>query len=406
MAHGSDKAGGRERTGSCSRLGTATSAPGATSSEERTWAAPSRSPFRAACPAWRLPRAGRPSTIRSWLFEPAFVGTRVLARVEGDRVGLRSSSEDLAGRLPGIVKALAVVRAETAVFDGIVVALDEHGKPSEAALAAELESGGSKAVLYLFDVLYAEEWDLRKLALRERKAVLRALLPESGKLFLVDAVAERGRGAGAGGGGIRAACHRGQKVGQPVTVPGAFEDWLLIPAATGQSKPDSAPRPARRREGGEPCLRGNTSAKGVLAGSGLHEGRPGELLRQGGRLDPPVPRRTDRCTSTGGPTASAGNRSTRSSFPRTSSTRWRRSTWRATGKSRLLRDVQRPKDATDAHQHGQHRPAPLDVAQGQPGFSRLGVHRPGSQGRALFQRDQAGPGDRASSCAASASSPT
>ena len=40
-----------------------------------------------------------------WLFEPAFVGTRVLARVEGDRVGLRSSSEDLAGRLPGIVES-------------------------------------------------------------------------------------------------------------------------------------------------------------------------------------------------------------------------------------------------------------------------------------------------------------
>ncbi len=188
-----------------------------------------------------------------WLFEPAFVGTRVLARVEGDRVGLRSSSEDLAGRLPGIVKALAVVRAETAVFDGIVVALDEHGKPSEAALAAELESGGSRAVLYLFDVLYAEEWDLRKLALRERKAVLRALLPESGKLFLVDAVPERGE----------ALAQAAAESGLPAIVAkksasqyraGASEDWLLIPAATGQSKPDSAPRPARRREGGEPSF--------------------------------------------------------------------------------------------------------------------------------------------------------
>ena len=92
-----------------------------------------------------------------------------------------------------MVRALAAVRAEIAVFDGVVVALDDKGSASEAALAQELESGGAKAVLYLFDVLYAEEWDLRKLALRERKAALRALLPaESAKLFLVDAVAERG----------------------------------------------------------------------------------------------------------------------------------------------------------------------------------------------------------------------
>jgi len=188
-----------------------------------------------------------------WLFEPAFIGTRVLARVDGDTAGLRSRSEDLAGQLPGIVKALCAVRAQTAVFDAIVVALDEHGNPSEAALGAELASGGSKAVLYLFDVLYAEEWDLRKLALRERKAVLRALLPESGKLFLVDAVPERGE----------ALAQAAAESGLPAIVAkksasqyraGASEDWLLIPTAPGRSKSDSTPRPSRRPETAEPSF--------------------------------------------------------------------------------------------------------------------------------------------------------
>jgi bifunctional non-homologous end joining protein LigD len=78
------------------------------------------------------------------------------------------------------------------VFDGVVVALDGKGLPSDAVLAADLESGGAHAVLYLVDILYAEEWDLRRLPLRERKAALGALLPESGRLQAVDPVAEQG----------------------------------------------------------------------------------------------------------------------------------------------------------------------------------------------------------------------
>ena len=59
-----------------------------------------------------------------WLFEPAFPGRRVLARVEDTRVSLQAGAEDLAARLPAIAKALAAVRARTALLDGIVVALD------------------------------------------------------------------------------------------------------------------------------------------------------------------------------------------------------------------------------------------------------------------------------------------
>ena len=174
--------------------------------------------------------AARPFNDPEWLFEPAFVGKRVLVRLEDSQTRLRSKSEELAQRLPGIIKALGGVRAETAVFDGMLVALDENGKPSEEALEKELESGGANVVLYLFDVLYAEEWDLRRVALRERKAVLRALLPESRKLFLVDAVAERGEAL------ARAAFESGlpaivAKKSASLYRAGASDDWKLIPAA-------------------------------------------------------------------------------------------------------------------------------------------------------------------------------
>jgi len=165
-----------------------------------------------------------------WLFEPALIGRRVLVRVTGEGISLRAGSQELADRLPALVRALGGVRAVTAVFDGIVVALDESGRPSEAALTAELGSGGGTAVLYLFDVLYAEEWDLRKAALRERKAVLRALLPDSGNLYSVDPVAERGETL------ARAALDSGlhaivaKKAASPYQA-GVSEDWLLIPVS-------------------------------------------------------------------------------------------------------------------------------------------------------------------------------
>jgi len=182
-----------------------------------------------------------------WMFEPSLVGKRVIVKVQDPEVSLRAGAEDLAGKVPGIVKALGAVRAGTAVFDGVIVALDAQGRPSEAALAQELESGGARAVLYLFDVLYAEEWDLRKLALRERKAVLRALLPESARLFLVDAVPERGEAL------ARAAVESGlpaivaKKASSPYRA-GTSEDWLRIPAAAAAQPAERAQKPAARAD--------------------------------------------------------------------------------------------------------------------------------------------------------------
>ncbi len=127
-----------------------------------------------------------------WLFEPLFAGRRVMVRVEENRITVRAGSEDLTPKLAPVTKALGKIRASVAILDGILVAMDEHGTPTEAALEKDIGSGAEKTVLYLFDALYAEEWDLRRLPLRERKAVLRSLLPESRRVLMVDPVPERG----------------------------------------------------------------------------------------------------------------------------------------------------------------------------------------------------------------------
>lgn len=162
-----------------------------------------------------------------WLFEPALNGKRVLASIRGPVVSIRAGEKDLAPTLPAVVADLGRIRAETLILDGIVV------------------TGQSSPVLYVFDVLYAEEWDLRQLGLRERKAVLRSILPDLNHVFMVDPVAEHGEAlalaaAESGMSGILA------KRSASRYRSGISEDWRIIPiaAAKGRRKIMKPPRAA------------------------------------------------------------------------------------------------------------------------------------------------------------------
>ncbi|HET6484888.1 MAG TPA: non-homologous end-joining DNA ligase [Spirochaetia bacterium] len=180
-----------------------------------------------------------------WLFEPDLIGRRVLVRVQEPDVSLRAGSVDLAPQLKDIVSALGFLRSRTAVLDGIVVALDEKGRPSQEALASELASGGSRTVLYLFDVLYAEEWDLRKCPLSERKAVLRALLPDSNRLFSVDPVPERGEMLAHAAAEAGLPSILGKRSGSTYA-SGESSEWLRIPASLSPARPPGNLGPAAR----------------------------------------------------------------------------------------------------------------------------------------------------------------
>ncbi len=179
-----------------------------------------------------------------WLFEPALVGKRVLAFIDDESVALRAGAVDLAPHLPSIVTHLGKLRARRAVLDGVVVALDDHGMPSEKSVETELAGSGEKCVLYVFDVLYAEDWDLRRLPLSERRAVLRGLLPDSGKLLLVDAMVERGEVL------ARAAAESGfpaviAKRASSSYRSGVSDDWWRIPVRRTAAKKKSARRTGR-----------------------------------------------------------------------------------------------------------------------------------------------------------------
>jgi bifunctional non-homologous end joining protein LigD len=92
----------------------------------------------------------------------------------------------------GILADLRKIRAEDALLDGVLVALDEHERPSRELLEERLRADGAGVVLYAFDLLHFEDYDLRPLSTLERKAALRGLLPPLQGVLFTDHVLGRG----------------------------------------------------------------------------------------------------------------------------------------------------------------------------------------------------------------------
>jgi bifunctional non-homologous end joining protein LigD len=79
--------------------------------------------------------------------------------------------------MPDIASAVQQVPAQAAVLDGEVVVLDAQGVSSFASLQASFDEHTPTALTYFcFDLLYLNGRSLEAAPLRERKAVLRALL--------------------------------------------------------------------------------------------------------------------------------------------------------------------------------------------------------------------------------------
>jgi bifunctional non-homologous end joining protein LigD len=106
-----------------------------------------------------------------WIYEVKWDGYRALAAKHGDAVRLFSlEGKDLSNDFPAVVQSVRTIRAETALVDGEIVAVDPHGRPSIQALQnrGSLEHAWH-IVYYAFDLLNLEGEDLRHLAFEKRK---------------------------------------------------------------------------------------------------------------------------------------------------------------------------------------------------------------------------------------------
>lgn len=191
--------------------------------------------------------AAQPFTDTHWLFEARFEGRRVLAQKDGDEVVLVGEKR----AAPGVLTDLVRIRAERALLDGVLVALDAHERPSKALLEERLSAGGAGVVLHAFDLLHFEDYDLRPLPTLERKAALRGLLPPLAHVLFTDHVLGRGEDLAEA---VRAAGLPGliaKRADAPYT-SGPSADWRSIesgaePAVAGVSVRRALKQGARER---------------------------------------------------------------------------------------------------------------------------------------------------------------
>ncbi len=122
-----------------------------------------------------------------WLYEVKWDGYRALCFIEGGKVRMVSRRGTKLDKqfAPAAVALAQSVKADTAIIDGEVVALDENGNPSFQHLQ-NLTGFGTKPALkgaappllnfFAFDLLYLNGYDLRKAALIDRRQLLISIL--------------------------------------------------------------------------------------------------------------------------------------------------------------------------------------------------------------------------------------
>ncbi len=136
--------------------------------------------------------ASAPFDRSGWLFEVKWDGYRAIAEIEGKHVRLYSRNHNsLAEKYGPVVEALRQI-GQDAILDGEIVVLDERGVPRFNLLQKYQQTRKGRLVYYVFDLLYFNGHDLRKLPLLRRKELLKQVLPSSPSLRLSEYIEKDG----------------------------------------------------------------------------------------------------------------------------------------------------------------------------------------------------------------------
>ena len=115
-----------------------------------------------------------------WIYELKFDGYRALLVKKGPSVRILSRNEkDLTASYPAIRAAGRTLRAESAVVDGELVAVDASGRPSFEALQHRSAYPAHAILFYAFDLLHLDGRRLTGLPLSARREHLVRVLGDS-----------------------------------------------------------------------------------------------------------------------------------------------------------------------------------------------------------------------------------
>jgi bifunctional non-homologous end joining protein LigD len=132
-----------------------------------------------------------------WTFEVKLDGIRVIAELENGKARLWSRNNiEITHKFPKIVGSLSAVPRKKTVVDGEVIAFDKDGRPSFDRLLERygITSGVSIAnadrvnpvELHIFDALFVDGKDVRKIPLKERRSLLKQISIFKGPVKLVE----------------------------------------------------------------------------------------------------------------------------------------------------------------------------------------------------------------------------
>lgn len=128
-----------------------------------------------------------------WLFEIKLDGYRAIAFVENKSARLVSRNHnDLTPQFAELADLARDLPVKTAILDGEIVVLDDQGRPSFSLMQQRtgLRGYGRRVgprpelpiLYYLFDIIYLDGYDLRRVALDQRKRLLASLTFPAGSL--------------------------------------------------------------------------------------------------------------------------------------------------------------------------------------------------------------------------------
>ncbi len=123
--------------------------------------------------------ADEPFDHDDWIFETKFDGYRALAEIQNGNAELISRNGiGFNGKYPELAKTLSLIETDM-ILDGEIVVEDAKGKSRFQWLQNHNENPRQGTLrFYAFDILYFQGYDLRKLALIQRKKILKTVLPK------------------------------------------------------------------------------------------------------------------------------------------------------------------------------------------------------------------------------------
>jgi hypothetical protein len=221
----------------------------------------SRLPIPASSRQHSLPQSPRCRAASDGFTEIKFDGYRVQVHIKDAAVTVFTRrGNDWTKRFKKIADDAWHISAGSAIIDGEVVAPAADGTTDFSVLQNELKGRSTKIVMVAFDLLYLNGHDLRKLALIDRKALLKKLIADTDIQFSESFEVNSGEM-------FKHACKTGlegvvSKVRDSKYASGRINDWVKKTCDTIYGRP--RPRPdwtpmissghTKALPGGEECI--------------------------------------------------------------------------------------------------------------------------------------------------------